>query len=60
MFLERGPNETIFFARFAAVYRSFEGVADFREELDWLERDAPGVAQLPLPGEDSAPDRKCR
>ncbi|MFL6588133.1 MAG: transcriptional regulator NrdR [Luteimonas sp.] len=36
------------FVRFASVYRSFEDVADFREELDRLERDLPGDAQLPL------------
>ena len=37
------------YVRFASVYRSFEDVADFREELDRLERDHTGVeAQLPL------------
>ncbi len=36
------------FVRFASVYRSFEDVDDFREELDRLERDIPGEAQLPL------------
>ena len=30
------------------VYRSFEDVADFREELDRLERDMPVDNQLPL------------
>jgi len=34
--------------RFASVYRSFEDVADFREELDRLERELPGEGQLPL------------
>ena len=38
------------FVRFASVYRSFEDVADFREELDRLERELPGEGQLPLPG----------
>lgn len=38
------------FVRFASVYRSFEDVADFREELDRLERDLPGEGQLPLLG----------
>ncbi len=38
------------YVRFASVYRSFEDVADFREELDRLERDAPGDGQLPLLG----------
>ena len=36
--------------RFASVYRSFEDVADFREELDRLERDLPGDGQLSLLG----------
>ena len=40
------------YVRFASVYRSFEDVADFREELDRLERDMPGEGQLPLLGED--------
>ena len=38
------------YVRFASVYRSFEDVADFREELDRLERDIPGDGQLPLLG----------
>ena len=36
------------FVRFASVYRSFEDITDFREELDRLERDLPGEGQLPL------------
>ena len=36
------------YVRFASVYRSFQDVADFREELDRLERDLPGEGQLPL------------
>ena len=37
------------YVRFASVYRSFEDVADFREELDRLERDLPaGEGQLQL------------
>ena len=38
------------YVRYASVYRSFEDVADFREELDRLERDLPGEGQLPLLG----------
>jgi transcriptional repressor NrdR len=38
------------YVRDASVYRSFEDVADFREELDRLERDLPGEGQLPLLG----------
>jgi transcriptional repressor NrdR len=32
------------YVRFASVYRSFEDVADFREEIERLERDLPGLA----------------
>ena len=39
------------YVRFASVYRSFEDVADFREELDRLERELPGEGQLSLLGE---------
>ncbi len=46
------------FVRFASVYRSFEDVADFREELDRLERDLPGEGQLPLLGADIVPIEK--
>jgi transcriptional repressor NrdR len=43
------------FVRYASVYRSFEDVADFREELDRLERDLPGEGQLPLLGGELLP-----
>ena len=43
------------FVRFASVYRSFEDVADFRDELDRLERDLPGEGQLPLLSGDVVP-----
>lgn len=39
------------YVRFASVYRRFEDVADFREEIEMLERDLPvgsASAQLPL------------
>ena len=36
------------YVRFASVYRSFQDVADFREELDRLESDSSGEGQLPL------------
>jgi len=41
------------YVRFASVYRSFQDVADFREEIERLERDLPAMAtgQLPLIGE---------
>ena len=44
--------DQVAYVRFASVYRSFEDVADFREELDRLERDLPGEGQLPLLGND--------
>ena len=47
------------YVRFASVYRSFEDVADFREELDRLEREAPDEGQLPLL-EESVPTEKGR
>jgi transcriptional repressor NrdR len=44
------------FVRFASVYRSFEDVADFREELDRLERELPSAeTQLPLLGGEVVP-----
>ena len=42
--------------RFASVYRRFEDVADFREEIEKLERDLPTASgQLPLLGADVVP-----
>ena len=46
------------YVRYASVYRAFEDVADFREELDRLERDLPGEGQLPLLGGDVVPIEK--
>ena len=44
------------YVRFASVYRSFEDVADFREEIEKLERDLPpGADQLSLLGGDVVP-----
>ena len=49
------------YVRFASVYRAFEDVADFREELDRLERDAaPGEGQLPLLSENEPRSEKVR
>ena len=38
------------YVRFASVYRKFADVADFREEIERLERDLPGLStgQLPM------------
>jgi len=45
------------YVRFASVYRSFEDVADFREEIEKLERDLPASdSQLSLL--DGEPDSK--
>ncbi|HEU4774109.1 NrdR family transcriptional regulator [Lysobacter concretionis Ko07 = DSM 16239] len=38
------------YVRFASVYRAFQDVADFRDELDRLESDSSGEDQLPLLG----------
>ena len=44
------------YVRFASGYRSFEDVADFREEIEKLERDLPpGAGQLSLLGGDVVP-----
>ena len=44
------------YVRFASVYRSFEDVDDFREEIEKLERDLPpGAGQLSLLGGDVVP-----
>ncbi|CAN5307130.1 transcriptional regulator NrdR [soil metagenome] len=45
--------DQVAYVRFASVYRRFEDVADFREEIERLERDLPGMAteQLPLLGD---------
>ncbi len=44
------------YVRFASVYRSFEDVADFREEIEMLERDLPpSSGQLPLLGGEVVP-----
>ena len=49
------------YVRFASVYRSFEDVADFREEIEKLERDLPsGNGQLPLLGAEVVPIDKNR
>ncbi len=58
--LELRKLDQVAFVRFASVYRAFEDVADFREELDRLERELPGEGQLSLLGEAAPPrpDRK--
>jgi transcriptional repressor NrdR len=48
--------DQVAFVRFASVYRSFEDVQAFREEIERLERDLPAIEglQLPLLGEAAA------
>jgi len=49
------------YVRFASVYRSFEDVADFREEIEKLERDLPSsTEQLQLLGDVIALTRRRR
>lgn len=45
--------DQVAYVRFASVYRRFEDVQAFREEIENLERDLPGLEtlQLPLLGE---------
>ncbi|MGY0557990.1 MULTISPECIES: transcriptional regulator NrdR [unclassified Lysobacter] len=48
------------YVRFASVYRAFQDVADFRDELDRLENDNSGADQLPLLGGDPDTATKSR
>ncbi|RZA18025.1 MAG: transcriptional repressor NrdR [Lysobacteraceae bacterium] len=49
------------YVRFASVYRSFKDVADFREEIEKLERELPpGDSQLSLLAGESAEKGKRR
>ncbi len=41
--------DQVAYVRFASVYRSFEDVQAFREEIEKLERDLPGLESLQLP-----------
>ena len=45
--------DQVAYVRFASVYRSFEDVQAFREEIERLERDLPSLEgmQLPLLGD---------
>ena len=49
------------YVRFASVYRRFEDVSEFREEIEMLERELPSTqGQLSLPGvtgQDAGPTR---
>lgn len=49
--------DQVAYVRFASVYRKFQDVEEFREEIARLERDLPGLAegQLPLLGDAAKP-----
>jgi transcriptional repressor NrdR len=53
--------DQVAYVRFASVYRRFEDVQAFREEIEKLERDLPELEglQLPLLGELKSPRRKA-
>lgn len=52
--------DSVAYVRFASVYRRFEDVQAFREEIERLERDLPRMEglQLPLLGDDAPAVRK--
>ncbi|MBS0584179.1 MAG: transcriptional repressor NrdR [Proteobacteria bacterium] len=52
--------DQVAFVRFASIYRSFEDVQAFREEIEKLERDLPAIEglQLPLLGDVVVPIEK--
>ena len=41
--------DQVAYVRFASVYRKFEDVHAFREEIEKLERDLPGLDEMQLP-----------
>ena len=49
--------DQVAYVRFASVYRKFQDVEEFREEIERLERDLPGLAeaQMPLLGDSEKP-----
>ena len=49
--------DQVAYVRFASVYRKFEDVQAFREEIERLERDLPGLEGLQLPLLDAATDK---
>ena len=53
--------DQVAYVRFASVYRRFEDVQAFREEIEKLERDLPELEglQLPLLGEVRTPRKKA-
>jgi transcriptional repressor NrdR len=52
--------DQVAYVRFASVYRKFEDVQAFREEIERLERDLPGLEGLQLPLLEGVPDKARR
>lgn len=52
--------DQVAYVRFASVYRKFEDVQAFREEIERLERDLPGLEGLQLPLLDDIADKARR
>ena len=52
--------DQVAYVRFASVYRKFEDVQAFREEIERLERDLPGLETLQLPLLGGVPDKAKR
>ena len=52
--------DEVAYVRFASVYRKFEDVQAFREEIERLERDLPGLETLQLPLLESVPEKAKR
>ncbi|HEX4480846.1 MAG TPA: transcriptional regulator NrdR [Rudaea sp.] len=54
--------DQVAYVRFASVYRRFEDVQAFREEIEKLERDLPELEglQLPLLGDTRVPRKKAQ
>ncbi len=52
--------DQVAYVRFASVYRKFEDVQAFREEIERLERDLPGLEGLQLPLLEDTADKARR
>ncbi|MBU6248097.1 MAG: transcriptional regulator NrdR [Xanthomonadaceae bacterium] len=57
---ELGKLDQVAYVRFASVYRRFEDVQAFREEIEKLERDLPELEKLQLSLLGADPARKAR
>ncbi|WP_063672695.1 transcriptional regulator NrdR [Dyella thiooxydans] len=57
---ELGKLDQVAYVRFASVYRRFEDVQAFREEIEKLERDLPELEKLQLSLLGADPSRKPR